>query len=46
MSSNTIHSGVKPKNYLAMVETIREYGTYPLEDHFDNLVEPGSGEWS
>jgi uroporphyrinogen decarboxylase len=30
MSSNTVHSGVKPENYLAMVETIREYGKYPL----------------
>jgi len=31
MSSNSIHSGVKPENYVAMVEAIREYGTYPLE---------------
>ena len=46
MSSNSIHSGVKPENYLAMVETIREYGTYPLEERFDNLVEAGSGSWS
>jgi len=46
MSSNSIHSGVKPENYLAMVETIHKYGTYPLEDHFDNLVIPGSGVWS
>ena len=45
-SSNTIHTGVKPENYIAMVETIHEYGTYPLEDHFDNLVVPGSGVWS
>jgi len=30
MSSNSIHSGVKPENYVAMVETIREYGQYPL----------------
>jgi uroporphyrinogen decarboxylase len=29
-SSNSIHSGVKPENYIAMVETIREYGKYPL----------------
>jgi uroporphyrinogen decarboxylase len=29
-SSNTIHSGVKPDNYLAMVKAIREYGQYPL----------------
>ena len=31
MSSNSIHSGVKPENYVAMVETIREYGRYPLD---------------
>ena len=31
MSSNTIHSGVKPENYIAMVKAIREYGKYPLE---------------
>ena len=46
MSSNSIHSGVKPENYLAMLETIREYGTYPLEQHFKNLVEAGSKDWS
>lgn len=30
MSSNSIHSGVNPKNYLAMVRAIREFGQYPL----------------
>jgi len=30
MSSNSIHSGVNPNNYVAMVEAIREYGSYPL----------------
>ena len=30
-SSNIIHSGVKPGNYVAMVKEIREYGRYPLE---------------
>jgi len=30
MSSNSIHSGVKPANYLAMVKAIREFGQYPL----------------
>jgi len=30
MSSNTVHSGVKPENYLAMVEAIKEFGQYPL----------------
>ncbi len=29
-SSNTIHSGVNPENYVAMVEAIRKYGSYPL----------------
>lgn len=31
MSSNSIHSGVKPENYIAMVKAIREYGKYPLK---------------
>ena len=30
-SSNSIHSGVKPANYLAMMESIREWGGYPLD---------------
>lgn len=30
-SSNSIHSAVKPENYLEMVRTIREYGQYPLD---------------
>ena len=46
MSSNSIHSAVRPENYVAMVETIREFGRYPLEDHLDNLVVAGSGKWS
>jgi len=29
-SSNTIHSGVRPENYEAMLEAIHEYGTYPI----------------
>ena len=29
-SSNSIHSGVKPENYVAMIKAIREYGKYPL----------------
>lgn len=29
-SSNSIHSGVKPGNYLAMWNAIRTYGTYPI----------------
>jgi uroporphyrinogen decarboxylase len=31
MSSNSIHSGVRPENYVAMVEAIKEFGRYPLE---------------
>jgi uroporphyrinogen decarboxylase len=31
MSSNSIHSGVNPENYVAMVKAIREYGRYPLQ---------------
>ena len=30
MSSNSIHSSVRPENYRAMVETTREFGRYPL----------------
>jgi uroporphyrinogen decarboxylase len=30
-SSNIIHSGVKPENYVAMVKAIKDYGKYPLE---------------
>jgi len=29
-SSNTIHSAVRPNNYVAMVNAIREFGQYPL----------------
>jgi len=29
-SSNTIHSGVKTENYLAMVRAARKYGRYPI----------------
>lgn len=29
-SSNTIHSGVRPENYRAMLEALRRYGRYPL----------------
>jgi len=29
-SSNSIHSKVKPENYLAMVNTLRAYGKYPI----------------
>ncbi len=30
MSSNTIHSAVKPENYVEMVKAIRDYGKYPI----------------
>ena len=29
-SSNSIHPGVKPENYLAMVAAAREFGAYPI----------------
>jgi uroporphyrinogen decarboxylase len=29
-SSNSIHSGVRPENYLAMIAAGRKYGVYPL----------------
>ena len=30
-SSNSIHSAVKPENYLEMVRSVKEYGRYPLD---------------
>ncbi|MBL7152262.1 MAG: hypothetical protein ISS79_00980 [Phycisphaerae bacterium] len=29
-SSNSIHASVKPENYLAMLDTLKEYGRYPI----------------
>ena len=29
-SSNSIHSGVKPENYQAMMDTLRAFGSYPI----------------
>ena len=29
-SSNSIHAGVPPENFIAMVEAAREYGEYPI----------------
>lgn len=29
-SSNSIHSSVKPENYLAMLQTLEKYGRYPI----------------
>jgi len=31
-SSNSIHPGVKPENFLAMVKAAREYGRYPIPE--------------
>jgi len=31
-SSNTIHRGVPPENYRAMLEALRKFGTYPLNE--------------
>ena len=31
MSSNSLHSSVKPENYRAMVEACRRFGEYPLD---------------
>lgn len=41
-SSNSIHSAVKPGNYLAMWNTVRMYGQYPLA--FDQWEGCGAGE--
>jgi len=35
-SSNSIHSSVNPGNYLAMLNTIRAYGQYPIKLEFDS----------
>jgi len=40
-SSNSIHSAVKPGNYLAMWNAIRMYGTYPIR--LDGWVGSGAG---
>ena len=32
-SSNSIHPGVNPYNYKAMVQATREYGTYPIDSN-------------
>ena len=29
-SSNSIHSGVKPENYVAMLQTLEQHGRYPI----------------
>lgn len=41
-SSNSIHSAVKPGNYLAMWNAIRIYGAYPIR--LDNWSDDGLGE--
>ena len=30
-SSNSIHSGVTPENFIAMVEAVKEFGIYPIK---------------
>jgi uroporphyrinogen decarboxylase len=40
-SSNSIHSGVKPGNYLAMWNAIRAYGRYPIR--LDGWEDLGAG---
>ncbi len=40
-SSNSIHSSINPANYLAMINTIRAYGKYPINIDFDAS---GAGE--
>jgi uroporphyrinogen decarboxylase len=35
-SSNSIHSSVKPANYLAMLSTIKAYGKYPIKLDFES----------
>ena len=42
MSSNTIHAKVNPNKYVEMVKAVRDYGRYPLEDHINNMILPGS----
>lgn len=34
-SSNSIHSSVSPANYLAMLSTLKAYGSYPIKLDFD-----------
>lgn len=29
-SSNSIHSGVNPRNFLAMIDATKKYGRYPI----------------
>lgn len=29
-SSNSIHSSVRPENYMAMIDTLRQFGEYPI----------------
>ena len=31
-SSNMIHSGVKPENYVSMIKALRKYGKYPIQN--------------
>jgi uroporphyrinogen decarboxylase len=31
-SSNSIHSGVRPENFLAMIECAEKFGKYPIHE--------------
>jgi len=31
-SSNSIHPGVKPENFIAMVNAVKQYGKYPIDN--------------
>ncbi len=41
-TSNSIHSGIKPELYLTMLETLREFGSYPLD--LDRLAPAKNGK--
>ena len=41
-SGNTVHSAVKPENYLALLHTLKMYGRYPLSlDHWKGKTTDG-----
>ena len=41
-SGNTIHSAVRPENYLAMLHTLKMFGPYPLSlDHWQGQTTDG-----
>ena len=38
-SSNTIHSKVKPENFLSMIQAVKKYGQYPLEGKGNRITQ-------